>query len=89
MRKTLAKNTKEIVKKEHFYNIPICEVDKQIKRLLGQANPEDDDVKSSDKKDWELLIPIYIFLERKWLVDNFYDLDAESYKDNKLLIRHI
>ncbi|EEA23684.1 hypothetical protein PMAA_077180 [Talaromyces marneffei ATCC 18224] len=41
-------------------NAPILEVDRQIKRLLGQADPEDCDGDSPDKKDWELHIPTYI-----------------------------
>ncbi|EED18785.1 hypothetical protein TSTA_125030 [Talaromyces stipitatus ATCC 10500] len=89
LRKTLAKDTKETARKEHFYNAPILEVDRQIKRLLSQADPEDCNVNSPDKKDWELPIPTYIFPERERLVDNFYGPDAESYEDDKLLARRI
>jgi hypothetical protein len=88
-RKTLAKDTKETARKEHFDNAPILEVDRQIKRLLGQADPEDCDVNSPDKKDWELPIPTYIFPERERLVDYFYGPDAETFEDDKLLARRI
>ncbi|KUL81536.1 hypothetical protein ZTR_10660 [Talaromyces verruculosus] len=89
LRKRLAKNTKETARKDHFYNAPILEVDRQIKRLLGQADPEDSDVDSPDKKDWELPTPTYIFPERERLVENYYGPDAENYEEDKLLARRI
>jgi Protein of unknown function (DUF3435) len=89
LRKTLAKNTKETARKEHFFNAPILEVDRQIKRLLGQADPEDSDVDSPDKMDWELPTPTYIFPERERLAENFYGPDAENYEEVKLLARRI
>ena len=89
LRKTLAKDTKETARKDHFYNAPILEVDRQIKRLLDQADPEDSDVDSPDKKDWELPTPTYIFPERERLVENFYGPDAENYEEDKLLARRI
>ncbi|KUL84888.1 hypothetical protein ZTR_08246 [Talaromyces verruculosus] len=87
LRKTLAKDTKETARKDHFYNAPILEVDRQIKRLLGQADPEDSD--DFDEKDWEPPIPTYIFPERERLVENFYGPDAENYEDDNLLARRI
>jgi hypothetical protein len=51
LRKRLAKDTKETARKGHFYNAPILKVDRQIKRLLGQADPEDSNVDSPDKED--------------------------------------
>ncbi|OKL55594.1 hypothetical protein UA08_09130 [Talaromyces atroroseus] len=73
----------------HFYNAPILEVDRQIKRLLGQADPEDNDVDIPDKTDWELPTPTYVFPERERLVENFYGPDAENYEEDKFLARRI
>ena len=89
LRKTLAKDTKETARKEHFRNAPIVEVDRQIKRLLGQVDPEDSDVDRSEKKDWELPTPTYIFPERERLAENYYGPDAENYEEDKLLARRI
>ncbi|EED15808.1 conserved hypothetical protein [Talaromyces stipitatus ATCC 10500] len=87
LRKTLAKDTKETARKDHFYNAPILEVNRQIKRLLGQADPEDSD--DFDEKDWEPPTPRYIFPERERLVEIFYGPDAENYEEDNLLARRI
>ncbi|EED12255.1 hypothetical protein TSTA_003170 [Talaromyces stipitatus ATCC 10500] len=60
LRKTLAKDTKETTRKDYFYNASILEVDRQIKQLLSQADPEDRDGEGLDKKEWELPIPKYV-----------------------------
>lgn len=89
LRKALAKDTKETTRKDHFYNTPILEVARQIKRLLSQPDRKDRDVDSPDKKDWELPNPAYIFPERERLVASFYGPDAENYEEDKLLARRI
>ncbi|OJJ83717.1 uncharacterized protein ASPGLDRAFT_1491754 [Aspergillus glaucus CBS 516.65] len=89
LRKTLANDTQETARKEHFHNAPVLEVDRQIKQLLGQSDVEDCDADSSGNEDWELLILKYVFPERARLVENFYGPEAENFNEDKLLARHI
>ena len=89
LRKTLANDTRETARREHFHNAPVLEVDRQIKQLLGQSDVEDCDADGSGDEDWELPIPEYVFPERARLVENFYGPEAENFDEDKLLARRI
>lgn len=89
LRKILGRHIKKTARKEHFYNIFIFTVNRQIKQLLSQVDSENSNIKSPSKKNQELSIPIYIFSERECLIENFCSLNTENYKDNKLLTKCI
>ena len=89
LRKTLATDTRETARKDHFQNAPVLEVDRQIKQLLGESDVEGCDADRSADEDWELPTPNYVFPERARLVENFYGPDAENFDEDKLLARRI
>lgn len=91
LRKTLAIETRETARKDHFNNAPVLEVDRQIKQmLLGEPDVVEHDANSfAEEEDWELPIPDYVFPERARLVENFYGPDAEDFHEDKLLARRI
>lgn len=92
LRKTLANDTREAARKDHFQNAPILEIDRQIEQLLGnsdEASKEASDDENSGDEAWNLPNPQYVFAERARLVENFYGPDAETFDDDKLLARRI
>lgn len=64
LRKTLANDTRQTARKEYFHNAPVFEVDRQIKKLLGQSDVDHSDSDSSEDEDWKFPIPQYVFPER-------------------------
>ena len=64
--------------------MPVFEVDRQIKQLLGESNEVSDD-ENSDDESWELPAPNYVFAKQACLVKNFYRPNAESFDKDKLL----
>jgi len=65
--------------------MPIVEVDKQIDRLLGDA----DAYSSESEEDCEPPTPDYLFQERERIVEAFYGPDAETLDGEPALNRRI
>lgn len=72
LRKALVSDTRETARKDYFRNVPVLEVDRQIKQLLGEPYIKVCGGDSSDDEDWELPAPEYVFPERARLMENFY-----------------
>jgi Protein of unknown function (DUF3435) len=90
-RKSLMIEAKREMKEKYFDNMPVAEVDKQIDRLLCDAdtcfseNGEDED----EGEDWEPPTPTYIFEQRARIVEAFFGPDAETLDDKPALLRRI
>jgi hypothetical protein len=90
VRKKLRTDAKAKMKDTYWNNMPVIEVDKQIKMLQqGKLDEEYSDTNDDDNEELDPPPPKYNFPERARLVEAFYGADAETLDGEEALARRI